>query len=161
MNITSNIFGLPEELVISVPDKSAFYSLYADGIFSRKTYLKESGVSLFAYKPGSAVFLFYTYPNHRAISLIRNSPGNAELPGLSRKVRVLFTVHASKVDKLRRAIGFLNKHAGGAYHHDDGFYMRLYFILLNRGKLNYFSLRSLVKPPNTGSKQGVMYVNTV
>jgi len=147
------MFGLPEELVVSIPDKPSFYSLYADGIFTRKIYLKESGLSLFAYKPGAAVFLFYTYPNHRAISLIRNEHGNAELPGLNHNVRVIFTVHASKVDKLRRAIGFLNKHAGGAYHHDDDFYIRLYFILLKKGKLNYFSLRSLVKQSPAAKKE--------
>jgi hypothetical protein len=147
------MFGLSEELVVSIPDKAAFYSLYADGLFSRKFYLKESGVSLFAYKPGAAVFLFYTYPSHRAITLIRNDPGNAELPGLNRRVRVIFTVHASKVDKLRRAIGYLNKHAGGAYHHDDDFYIRLYFILHKRGKLNYFSLRSLVNQTPAANKE--------
>ena len=137
------MFGLPDELVITIPDKSSFYSLYADGCFTRKTYLQETGLSLFAYKPGSLVFLFYTYPTHRAASVVRYMPGNAALPGLSKKVQVLFTVHASRVDKLKRSIGFLNKNAGGAYHYDDDFYIRLYFILLQRGKLNYCSLRKL------------------
>jgi hypothetical protein len=139
------MFGLPGELVVAIPDKASFYSLYADGIFARKTYLKESGVSLFAFRPGSAVFLFYTYPTHRAASLVRHVPGSAALPGLSKKVRVLFTVHASKVDKLKRAVGFLNKNLGGACRFDDGFYLRLYFVLQRRGKLNYASLRGLAE----------------
>ena len=139
------MFGLPGELVIIIPDKANFYSLYADGLFSRKTYDKETEASFFAYEPGQPVFLYYTYPNHRAASLIRNVPGDVALPGLSKKVSLLFTVHASKVDKLKRAISFLNKNAGGAYQYTDDFYTRLYFILQKRGKLSYLSLRSLAE----------------
>ena len=141
------MFGLPEELVIIIPDKSHFYSLYADGMFARKTYDKGSGESFFAYAPRSVVFLFYTYPTHRAASVIRNVPGKAELPGLTRKVSLLFTVHASKVDKLKRAIGFLNKNANGAYQFSDDFYLRLFFILEQRGKLNYVALKTLARKP--------------
>ena len=138
-------FGLPGELIIIIPDKASFYSLYADGRFSRKTYMKDSRTSLFSYSPGSAVFLFYTYPTHRAVSLVRNAAGNSAFPGLSKKVRTVFTVHASKVDKLRRAIGYLNKNAGGAYRFTDDFYLRLYFIVSRRGKLNYIALRKLTE----------------
>jgi hypothetical protein len=49
------------------------------------------------------------------------------------------------VDKLKRALGFLNKNSGGAYRFNDDFYLRLYFILQNRGKLNYPALRALVE----------------
>ena len=136
-------FGLPGELVAVIPDKSSFYSLYADGLFTRKVYCKDTGVSFFSYAQGAAVFLFYTYPNLRAASLVRNVPGDAALPGLSKKVSLLFTVHASKVDKLKRAIGFLNANAGGAYGYSDDFYTRLYFILNQRGKINYPALRNL------------------
>jgi len=139
------MFGFPDELVVTIPDKASFYSLFADGIFSRKSYDTVSGQSFFAYQKDAAVFLFYTYPTHRAVSLVRNTPGKAALPGLSKKVQVLFTVHASKVDKLKRAIGYLNKNAGGAYHYSDDFYLRLYFILQQRGKLNYLSLRKLAE----------------
>lgn len=144
--VTSNVrFGLPDELVITIPDTSSFYSLYADGLFSRKTYFKESGLTCLAYKPGTVVVLYYTYPAHRAASLIRVVHGKAELPGLSKKVVVLFTVHASKVDKLRRSIGYLNTHTAGAYSFNDDFYIRLYFMLQRRGKLNYIALRALTE----------------
>ena len=139
------MFGFPGELVIAIPDKSSFYSLYADGLFSRKLYQKDTGVSFFSYEPGSVVILYYSYPAHRAASVIRNASGNAAFPGLSKKVQLLFTVHASKVDKLKRAVGFLNKNLGGAYRYSDDFYARLYFILQTRGKLNYVSLRGLAK----------------
>jgi hypothetical protein len=99
----------------------------------------------FAYEKEALVFLYYTYPAHRAASVIRNVPGQAALPGLSKKVAVLFTVHASKADKLKRAAGFLNKNANGAYRFADGFYTRLYFILQQRGKLNYQALQSLTE----------------
>jgi len=154
MPVTSNhssSFGLPGELIITIQDNTPFYSLFADGMYSRKTYIKESGSTLLAYAPGSVVALYYTYPTHRAASVVRHVPGGAELPGLSKKVRVLFTVHASKVDKLKRAVGFLNKHSGGAYQFPDGFYLRLYFILLRRGKLNYIALRKLVEKCIGGS----------
>lgn len=144
--VTSNgRFGLPEELIVTITDTASFYSLYADGLFSRKTYFKESGTTCLAYTPGTAVFLYYTYPTHRAASLIRVERGKAELPGLSKKVTVLFTVHASKVDKLKRAVGFLNKHTAGAYGFSNDFYIRLYFILQCRGKLNYGALRVLTE----------------
>ena len=139
------MFGLPGELVVVIPDVVSFHSLYADGILNRKVYLKESGETLLAYSEGSLVFLYFTYPTHRAASCIRNVPGKAFFPGLSKKVSVLFTVHASKVDKLKRAIGFLNKNANGAYHFDDDFYLRLYYVLEQRGKLNYPALRNLVE----------------
>ena len=148
MNTVANntaSFGLPGELVITIPDNPSFYSLYADGLFSRKTYIKEIAASLFAYAPGAPVFLYYTYPTHRAASLVRNTPGNAEFPGLSKRVAVLWTVHASKVDKLKRAVSFLNKHCGSAFNFSNDFYIRLFFILQLRGKLNYISLRRLAK----------------
>jgi len=54
-------------------------------------------------------------------------------------------VHSSKVDKLKRAVGFLNKNAGGAYRFSDDFYTRLYFVLEKKGKLNYPALRNLAE----------------
>jgi hypothetical protein len=139
------MFGLPGELVVVIPDESNFYSLFADGVYSRKTYAKDTGESYFAYPPGSALFLYYTYPTHRAASAVRHAPGVAALPGLSKKVSLLFTVHASKVDKLKRAVGFLNKNAGGAYRFGDDFYLRLYWILESKGKLCYPALRHLAE----------------
>ena len=139
------MFGLSGEVVASILDKPQFYSLYADGVYARKAYLKDAGVTLIAYPPEAALALYYTYPNHRAACVVRNTPGAAAtLPGLSKPVRVLFTVHASLVDKLRRAMAFLGEHSdGGAFGFDDGFYTRLYFVITKRGKLDYFSLRNL------------------
>lgn len=137
------MFGFPGELVVSISDEASFYSLYADGLYSRKIYLKETGETLLSYPEGSVLFLYYTYPNHRAVSCVRVAPGSAAFPGLSRKVSVLFTVHASKVDKLKRAVGHLNKHTGGAYQYGDAFYLRLFLVIQQRGKLNYLALRNL------------------
>jgi hypothetical protein len=134
------VFGFPGELIVSIPDNPPFFSLYSDGPAARTTYLKHSKTTLMAYPRGVPLVLYYTYPAHRAASLVRNLPGRARFPGLSRTVQTLFTVHASRVDKLRRALGFLNKHSGGAFRFDDGFYTRLYFILLRRGKLDYQAL---------------------
>ena len=139
------MFGLPDELVVVIPDTPFFCSLYSDGVFARKVYLKDSGQTLLAYSPGSLLFLYYTYPTHRAASCVRNVPGSAAFPALSKKVTLLFSVHASKVDKLKRAVSFLNKNACGAYRFDDDFYLRLYFILEQRGKLNYTALRGMVE----------------
>lgn len=139
------MFGFPGELVVAIPDEPNFYSLYADGPFSRKAYDRETGESFFAYPPGAVVFLYYTYPTHRAASAVRNAPGEASLPGLSKKARLLFTVHASKVDKLKRAVGFLDKNMGGAYQFEDGFYLRLCCALEHKGKLCYPALRHLAE----------------
>ena len=152
MDTVTGNFGLPGELIITIPDNPSFYSLYADGPYSRKIYSKENAASLFAYAPGAAVVLYYTYPTHRAASLIRNTPGNAEFPGLSRRVSVLWTVHASKVDKLKRAVSFLNKHFKGSFEFSNDFYIRLFFILQRRGKLNYISLRNLAECATVSQK---------
>jgi hypothetical protein len=130
-------------LTVTVPDNNHFYSLYADGLFSRKSYDRESGVTRLFFDPGAVVFLFYTYPAHREACVIRNAAGPALLPGLSKRVSLLFSVHASRVDKLRRAAGFLNAREGGAYSRDDGFYIRLAFIVSRKGKLSYYALRRL------------------
>jgi hypothetical protein len=139
------MFGFPGELVVAIPDRPPYYSLYADGPLARKVYSREAGETLLSYPEGAVVFLYYTYPSHRAATCVRNVPGGAALPGLSRKVAVLFTVDASRVDKLKRSIGHLNMHAGGAYHYVDAFYLRLYFVLQQRGRLNYTALRNIAE----------------
>jgi hypothetical protein len=89
-------------------------------------------------------------------------PGKASLPGLSKTTRLLFTVHASRVDKLRRAVGFLNKHSqSGAYRYDDGFYLRLYFLLQKSGKLSYLSLRRMAGAAENQSLQGDYHVHSL
>ena len=142
------MFGLQDELVVTILDIPRFYSLYSDGVYTRKTYSKEAAGTLIAYPPNAVLALYYTYPHLRTACVIRNTPdGSRPLPGLSKKVHTLFTVHASKVDKLRRALAFLGKHADGPFGFDDGLYTRLYFLLCSRGKLDYFALRSLADYP--------------
>ena len=134
-------------LEITIPDCNSFYSLYADGILSWKTYDRHKKVNLLYYSPGAAVILYYTYPTHRQACVIRNtdSPNAVSLPGLSKKVSLLFSVHASRVDKLKRAAGWLNKHSHGAFSHDDGFYIRLVYLLEQRGRINYTALSKLAE----------------
>jgi hypothetical protein len=92
-------------------------------------------------------FLYYTYPTHREACVIRNvQEGGALLPGCTRAARLLFSVQASLVDKLKRAAGFINTNSSpNAFSRSDGFYIRLYYLLCQRGKLNYFALRKLAE----------------
>ena len=130
-------------LFVTIPADDNFYSLFADGLYTKKSYVKETGETVLSFGSGAVIFLFYTYPNLRAATLVRNVPGKAALPGLSKKVNCLFTVYSSKVDKLKRATGYLNKNCGGAYQFDDEHYLRLYYVLQQRGKLKYNALQSL------------------
>jgi len=144
---------MPEHLEVTIPDTNAFYSLYADGLLARKTYIGELRSTVIEYAHNAAIVLYYTYPTHRTACLVRNSDASTfplvSLPGLSRKVSLVFSVNASRVDKLKRAIGFLHSNFNNAFSHNDGFYIRLYCILRQRGKLNYTALRELaVKESN-------------
>jgi hypothetical protein len=130
-------------LTVTIPDKNNFYSLYADGLFFRKVYVREAEQTRVIFGRDAVLVLYYTYPTHREACVVRNSPGSLRLPGLSKGVSLLCSVHASGVDKLRRAVGFLNVNCGGAYAFDDGFYIRLGFILSQRGKINYPALCKL------------------
>jgi len=135
-----------KQLEITIPDYNSFYTLYADGKHSWKTYDRQKKAALLYYPPGAAVLLYYTYRTYREACVIRNSDSEDGiiLPGLSKKVTRIFRVQASRVDKLKRAAFYLNEHSGaGAYGHDDGFYVRLGCLLEQRGKLNYVALRNL------------------
>jgi len=140
---------MKNHLEIAVPDYKFFYTLYSDGRHSWKTYDRQEKKNLFYYPPGAVVILYYTYPTYREACVIRNiqESGSIMLPGLSKKVSLLFRVRASRVDKLKRAAGWLNKHSSlngnGAFAHDDGFYIRLVYLLEQRGKLNYAALGKL------------------
>jgi hypothetical protein len=140
---------MKNHLEITIPDRNSFYTLYSEGPHSWKTYDRQKKATLLYYPPGVAVLLYYTYQTYREACVIRNigdeaGTGGCMLPGLSKKVFVLFRVRASRVDKLKRAAFYLNEHSGaGAYGHDDGFYVRLGCLLEQRGKLNYVSLRNL------------------
>jgi len=134
-------------LEITIPDHNSFYTLYSEGIHAWKTYNRQKKHSLIYYQPGAAVILYYTYPTYREACVIRNSDeGNGiMLPGLSKKVTRLFKVNASRVDKLKRAASWLNSHSSNAYSHDDNFYIRLVYLLEQRGKINYAALGKLAE----------------
>jgi len=143
-----------KHLEINIPDCASFYSLYSDGNHSWKTYDRQKKHSLLYYAPGEVVILYYTYPTYREACVIRNVPSEnaVSLPGLSKKVSLLFRVRASRVDKLKRAIGWLNKHSQGAYSHEDGFYTRLVYLLEQRGKLNYAALGELAEKSSANNQ---------
>jgi hypothetical protein len=132
-------------LTVTIPDENGFYSLYADGLFARKTFDRETGQTFLDFEEGAALFLFYAYPASREICAVRNAPSEKmiSLPGLSKKVTPLFTVRGSAAGKIRRAIAFLNRNFGGAYSWNDDFYIRLFFLACQRGPLNYPALRKL------------------
>lgn len=132
-------------LVVTIPDKASFYSLYSDGLLVRKTYVREMESTLIEYAHDAAVLLYYTYPTHREACLVRNSfsPSSVILPGLSKKVSLLFSVNASRVDKTRRVFGFLNSNYKNAFSFNDGFYIRLSFLIRQRGKINYMALKEI------------------
>jgi hypothetical protein len=135
-----------KQLEVAIPDKTYFCTLYAEGIHCWKNYDREKKVTVLHYPPGAAVFLYYTYPTHREACVVRNddAEGGIMLPGLAKKVSCVLRVHASKVDKLRRAAFYLNRHSSaGAYGHDDGFYVRLGCLMEQRGKISYPALRGL------------------
>ncbi|HHX58003.1 MAG TPA: hypothetical protein GX710_08315 [Clostridiales bacterium] len=67
-----------------------------------------------------------------------------ELPGLSKRITVLFKQFASRVDKTKRAVSYLREHyPKNAYLFEDGFYHRLDVLLRMKGKLDYYELGAL------------------
>ena len=132
-------------LEVTIPDYNSFYTLYSEGPHSWKTYDQAEKQTLLYYPTGSVVILYYTYVTYREACVIRNYNINTSilLPGLSKRVNVLFRVRASRVDKLKRAVSWLNTHSAGACAHNDGFYIRLVYLLEQRGKINYAALSRL------------------
>jgi hypothetical protein len=135
-------------LVITIPPEGHYYSLYADGLYAQKVYEKETGMTSLYYDSGSAVFLYYTYPTHRRVYLVRDNGEDGDtrsLPGVSKKVSVIFKQYASRVDKTKRAVSYLNTHYQSAYGYSDKFYTRLSVILLEKGKIDYAAIDALYK----------------
>jgi hypothetical protein len=130
-------------LDVALP-KNGFYSLYVEGGFFARSFDRRTPVFHFA--ENAALVLYYTYPAYREAAVIRNTPAGAvSFPGLSKKVSVLFSVRASRVDKLRRASSFLKQRFGSACSFSDAFYARLCFLLQQKGRLNYAALRTLAE----------------
>jgi len=138
---------MKHHLEITIPDHNKYYSLFAEGSLSWKTYDSKRKTTFLYYAPEAVVVLFYTYPSYREACVIRNSAGenNARYPGLSKNISVLFNVRASRVDKLKRAVNWLNNHTSGAFSFTDAFYIRLFFFLNQRGKINYPALSKLAE----------------
>lgn len=149
---------MSEFLEVTIPDESSFYSLYSDGLLARKTYVREQKSTVIEYAPNAVLALYYTYPTYREACLVRNASSSfplVSLPGLSQKVSLIFSVNASRVDKLKRAISFIHSNFGNFFSKDDGFYIRLHFILRQKGKINYMALREL------STEQGVHHADTL
>lgn len=138
---------MKNHLEISIHDHNAFYNLYSDGNHSWKTYDKKRQTTLLYYPPGSVILLYYTYRTYREALLIRfeRIENGIYLPGLSKKVKLLFRATASRVDKTRRAIGWLKAHTKDAFINSDDFYIRLSYIIEQKGKINYFALKKLAE----------------
>jgi hypothetical protein len=137
---------MANDLIVTIPKDASFYTLYADGLHSAKTADAKTSLVSFHYPRNEAVFLYYTYPRHREAFLIRNTDkGDVSLPSLSKKVSVLFTARASRVDKLKRAVSFLNVHTKGANLFSDGIFIRLWLILEKKGKLDYPALTGIAE----------------
>jgi hypothetical protein len=136
-------------LSVIIPEKQAFYSLYADGLIRAKFFDREKKATVISFAHNAVAVLYYTYPTHREACVIRNAQdGKTPLPGLSKPVSLLFSLAASRVDKLRRAVAFLEKNhgtRGGAFNRDNGFYIRLFFLLREKGKLRYTALAKLAE----------------
>jgi hypothetical protein len=135
--------------LVIVNEPNNFYSLYSDGIFERKQFDKESEITTLEYGENAAILLYYTYPVHRRVYLARNVSGETNnltgLPCLSKKVKILFKNTASRVDKTRRAFGRIREHYGDPFAFSDDFYLRLDFLIKQRGKIKYAFVDALAE----------------
>jgi hypothetical protein len=133
-------------IIANTPNK--FYSIYSDGMFIKKHFDKETETTTLEYGGGAAVLLYYTYPVHRRVYLVRNvsneTNGLTGLPCLSKKIKVIFKNTASRVDKTRRAFAHIREHYGGnPFIFSDDFYMRLDFLIKQKGKIKYHLIDAL------------------
>jgi hypothetical protein len=136
----------PNKLIVTVHDENKYYTLYADGVYSEKKYIKSTRTTKLYYDENAVIFLYYTYPAHRQVCAVRNTETKGVfLPGLSRKAYQLFSLSASRVDGVKRAVYFLNKTYGNAYNFSDDFYIRLYFLLLDKGGVYNEDIKRLVE----------------
>jgi hypothetical protein len=133
-------------IVVNTPNN--FYSIYSDGVFDKKHFDKETELTTLEYGVNAVILLYYTYPVHRRVYLVRNVSYETNLtglPSLSKKVKVLFKNTASRVDKTRRIFGYIREHYGSPFAFTDDFYLRLDFLIKQKGKIKYGSVDMLVK----------------
>jgi hypothetical protein len=135
-------------LAVTIPNETCFYHLYADGRYVSKQYGEAGGSADLFFADNSAVFLYYTYPAHRRVYLVRTAAAGTasskNLPGLSEKVKIIFKCRASRVDKTKHAVSYLNEHYGNAYQYPDLFYHRLGVLISATGKLRYEKIDGLL-----------------
>jgi hypothetical protein len=147
MQLSTENIKTNNSLVITNDPDNKFYSIYSDGLFVSKQYDKESGITTLEYARDSAVLVYYTYPVHRRVYLVRNVParneGTVGLPCLSNKIKILFKNTASRVDKTRRVFAHIHKHYGNAFIFPDDYYLRLDFIIKQKGKIKYSLIDAL------------------
>jgi hypothetical protein len=138
-------------LTISIPDKNEYYSLYADGQYLEKRYIKDTGITELTYDENAVIFLYYTYPAYRQVCVIRNTDAlGISLPALSKEVTQIFSLSASRIDKMKKVVDFLNRNYESAYNFSDAFYIRLYYLLLKRKTPNRLEIQRLAeKHPNS------------
>lgn len=121
---------------MEIPEFNSYYRLYADGPHTEKRYVRSRGVTRLVYPGDAAIFLYYSYPAYREAVAVRNAPeGGITLPSVLGPVRPLFRAGSSAAGKLKKAAEYLNENCGGAYCFPDGFYIRLYFLLMKKGPL--------------------------
>lgn len=138
-------------LVVVIPDEySNVFSLYAEGRLIAKKYLKDYNVTQIEYKAGSIVFLYYTMPRQRMIVCARVPLPPPARNGTLKKMmncsiplKQMFSFKASRVDKTRRVIGFLNSHFKNAYCWPDAFYKELAIRIALKGDINFQELDRL------------------
>jgi hypothetical protein len=62
----------------------------------------------------------------------------------NRPVKIIFKNTASHVDKTRRAFGHIREHYGNPFIFSDDFYLRLDFLIKQKGKIKYSLIDMLV-----------------
>lgn len=130
-------------LHVLIPHKeNNFYTLYVSGCYGAKTPISDG--TDFSFISGSLLVLYYTYPAHRRAYIVRfTENGKTELPGLSEPIHKIICVYASKVDKLKKSLSYIQEHYEFLFSLPDIFFVRLERVIQRKGKLNYDALRSL------------------
>ena len=131
-------------LHVLIPQREqSFYTLYVYGAYGGKREVPDG--TDFDFISNSLLVLYYTYPAHRRAYIVRFTAGgnNIELPGLSRPVKKIICVYASKVDKLKKALSYIGEHYFSPLILPDLFYVRLERLLLRKGKIDYPAIKNL------------------